>query len=169
MTYAEIIDSVLMDIDEDRTDKTVLEKVKSFINRAYMDLAKREGIEKTIKVTPKQGIVKLPEDFSRIFEVTYMGNLMPYTLRGKEMICNTEKELLLTYNYRPETLINEDDELETSTINSEYIINFAKFLYFSSEQEADQARAAKSELNETFIYAHNRNNFIQPIYNLGGV
>lgn len=166
MLFEEVINAVLMDIDEDRTDTTILNKVKAYINRGYVELAKREGLEKKVKVTPKDGVIKVPFDFSRIFEITYLGNLMPYALRGDEIVCNTENELQLTYNYRPEPLENELDELETNDINVEFIVTYAKYLYFSSEQETDQARAAKSELNEIYIYTHNRNNFIKPIYSI---
>lgn len=169
MNFKELIDTILIDIDEDKTDTALVAKLKGFVNRAYMELAKREGIEKVKTAVPVEGFIKLPEDYVRLYEVLLGMSPMPYSHAGDKIYCPSEQELTLVYNYRPEALENDDDELVTNPVNEEFILSYAKWLYYNSEQETSQAQMEKANLQDFKITIIDRGNWIKPVYFLGGV
>ena len=46
MTLGELLENILLDIDEDKYDTDMTNKITKFINRGYRELAKREGLSK---------------------------------------------------------------------------------------------------------------------------
>ena len=58
MTYKELIEDVIVDLDEDMEDQDTIDKVKRFINRGYKELAKRENLEKTKSTYAFEGSLK---------------------------------------------------------------------------------------------------------------
>lgn len=169
MNFRELIDTILIDIDEDRSDAALVTKLKGFVNRAYMELAKREGIEKVKNVVPVEGFIKHPEDYVKLYEILYGMDPMPYSHAGDKIYCPTEKEVMLVYNYRPELLEEDTDELVTNPVNEEFILSYAKWLYYCSEQETNQAQLEKVNMSEFKITIMDRGNWIKPIYFIGGV
>lgn len=152
MLFEEIINTVIVDIDESLSDTTLVNKIKSYINRGYKDLAKKENLEKKKIMTINSNAFKMPSDGFDIVEVLSDGERIEYALQGRYVALNdTYKEITLVYNYLPDNLEELEDETETNEANIEYIIAYAKYLYFLSEMLTDDAKICK-ELMDKFNF-----------------
>lgn len=146
MTFQEIIEDVMSDIDESMNDSDVVKKVKRFINRAYRELAKREGLEKSKILQASDGKVKKPSDSFEIFEVKFENNPIQFWIEGNNIVTNVgDEEVEVRYCYLPEQLEELDDETVTNSANDEFILNFAKYLFFLTDDQESLARSYKSE------------------------
>ena len=63
---------------------------------------------------------------------------------GKNIFSQNDK-LTLFYNYIPDLLEYEDEEFETNENNVEFIMLYAKHLYYFSESLTDEAAQFKTE------------------------
>lgn len=99
MNLGDLIDTVIEDLDEVKTNIPLRDRVKKIINRGYKELAKREG-----------------------------------------------KEL-------PPNLVKDTDLLLTNEKNIEFIINYAKWLYYLADQDNESAGIFKGEYEGFKIYS----------------
>ena len=150
MTFNELLENILLDIDEEKSDADITNKIKKFINRGYRELAKREGLSKSKEITLTNGKAKLPYDCAKIYSCMVDGERVNFKVLGKNLFADDEK-LTVFYNYIPDLLENDDDELETNENNVEFIIAFAKYLYYFSESLLDEAVSFKTEYERYFI------------------
>lgn len=152
MTFEEIIEDVMNDIDEKMSDTEVVKKVKRFINRAYRELAKREELEKSKILQASEGKVKKPNDSIEVFEVKFENNPIQFWIEGNYIVTNAgDEEIEVRYRYLPESLEELDDETVTNSANDEFILNYAKWLFFLTDDQDSLARSYKSEYENMSI------------------
>ena len=144
MTLGELLENILLDIDEDKYDTDMTNKITKFINRGYRELAKREGLSKTKEITLTNGKAKIPYDCAKVYRCLVDNQQAPFTVLGK-YIYSDYPNLTLFYNYVPDLLEYEDEEFETNENNVEFIMLFAKYLYYFSESLTDEAAQFKTE------------------------
>lgn len=147
MTYKELIEDVIVDLDEDMEDQDTIDKVKRFINRGYKELAKRENLEKTKSTYAFEGKFKKPADMVTLYWVKFEGKTVPFSIEGKYVTTTAEGEVEICYSYIPEALEELEDETLTSATNDEFIINYAKWLYCMYDGNVDLAAYYKGEVN----------------------
>lgn len=144
MTLDELLENVLLDIDEEKSDLIIVNKLKKFINRGYRELAKREELSKTKDITLINGKCKLPFDCSKVLHALVDGKQVEYKVLGRYIYSDNDY-LTLFYNYIPDLLENKDDEFETNENNSEFISLYAKYLYYFSESLTEESSIFKME------------------------
>ena len=144
MTLGELLENILLDIDEDKYDTDMTNKITKFINRGYRELAKREGLSKTKDITLNNGKAKIPYDCAKVYRCLVDNQQAPFTVLGK-YIYSDYPNLTLFYNYVPDLLEYDDEEFETNENNVEFIMLFAKYLYYFSESLTDEAAQFKTE------------------------
>lgn len=144
MTYNEMLENILLDVDEDKYDSTITNKIKKFINRGYRELAKREGLSKTKEITLTDGKAKIPYDCSKVYSCLVDNVHVEFKILGKYIYSDNDK-LTVFYNYIPDLLEYDDDEFETNENNVEFIMLMAKHLYYFSESLFDEAAIFKTE------------------------
>lgn len=152
MTFLELQQTVISDIDEDISDTALLQKIKNYINRGYKEVAKRELTEKTVNATVSTGKVRKPTDFFGLVDVKQDDESIGHSVEGSFIIVEVDSgQVKLTYNYIPVIMENDDDETETNESNVEFIINYAKWLYYLSEGMMDEATLFKREADSINI------------------
>lgn len=169
MTYKEFIDNIIMDIDEDLSDQELRTRLKFFVNRAYKELSKRQGIYKSKELTPYNNLIKIPMDIIQIFDVLQNGEPIKYQVKGSNINVNTDENIELLYEYMPDPMIGDSDEPVTNAANDEFIIHYSKWLYYAAEQENREASAARSEVEAfriTKIEMFSNPQFIKPIFEM---
>ena len=152
MTFEEIIEDVMNDIDEKMSDTEVVKKVKKFINRAYRELAKREELEKSKILQASEGKVKNTNYSIEVFDVKFENNPIQFWIEGNYIVTNAgDEEIEVRYRYLPEALEELDDETVTNSANDEFILNYAKWLFFLTDDQDSLARSYKSEYENMSI------------------
>lgn len=153
MTFGEILDVLFLDCDEDITDVEMMNKFKNFINRGYRELARREQLEKVVYKEVVDGCVYLPYDCVSLTDVKDSYGYVNYSVEGKKIVIEDSEDSVvrIIYNYLPEKLEAEEDELETLDSNSEFIINYAKWLYYVNDSLMEEAAMFKNELENIQI------------------
>lgn len=165
MTFEEIINDVMVDIDERLSDEEVLSKVKRYINRGYKELAKREQIEKIKTIQASEGKVKKPSDAVEVFEVKFENNPIQFWLEGNYIVTNAgDNEVDVRYCYLPEPLEDLEDETITNSSNDEFILNYAKWLFFLTEDQDTLARTYKNEYEGMQLVINSRIRKIVSLY-----
>lgn len=165
MTFEEIIEDVMSDIDESMSDEDVLKKIKRFINRAYKELGKREGLEKVKTLQASEGKIKKPSDCIEIFNVKFENNPIQFWIEGNYIITNVgDAEVEISYTYLPEPLEELDDETVTNSANDEFILNYAKYLFFLIDDQDTLARTYKAEYENIPIVVTHKFNKIVSVY-----
>ena len=144
MTLGELLENILLDIDEDKYDTDMTNKITKFINRGYRELAKREGLSKTKDITLNNYKAKIPYDCAKVYRCLVDNQQVPFTVLGKYIYSDNDK-VTLFYNYIPDLLEYVDDEFETNENNVEFIMLYAKHLYYFSESLTDEAAQFKTE------------------------
>jgi hypothetical protein len=147
MTYKELIEDVIMDLDESMGDTSVVERVKKYINRGYKELAKREGLEKTKVTEVSDGKIKKPSDLIKLYGVRSEDGEIPCTLNGKYIEIDFEGEVELSYSYIPEALVEMEDETLTNPGNDEFIVTYAKYLFCMSDGLEDMGAYYKAQID----------------------
>lgn len=170
MTFLELTNTLLTDMDEKNT-VTITSKIKGFINRGYRELAKREGLLKKATLTVTTYNATLPTDCIKVSQVLYDGLAIPFKYLGS--IVQTDVfsgSVDVIYNYVPAFMVNDADVPATNLGNEEFIINYAKWLYYLSDGLEDNAAIYKAEIEKMKIIKSPRINTIIDIYGgLGGV
>lgn len=140
----DIVEKILIDID--LNDYETQEKIKKFLNRAYKELIKKDKIYKQISVTSDEnGYFLKPSDFYKMGCVLFDDNEIPYEeYKDKIRIGLPNRTVILEYAYIPNDL-DYNDELQTNPLNDEYLIAYAKYLYFQSEEEFNKAEIFKRD------------------------
>lgn len=165
LTFEEIIEDVMSDIDESMSDEDVLKKIKRFINRAYKELGKREGLEKVKTLQASEGKIKKPSDCIEIFNVKFENNPIQFWIEGNYIITNVgDAEVEISYTYLPEPLEELDDETVTNSANDEFILNYAKYLFFLIDDQDTLARTYKAEYENIPIVVTHKFNKIVSVY-----
>ena len=165
LTFEEIIEDVMSDIDESMNDGDVLKKVKKFINRAYKELGKREGLEKVKTLQASEGKIKKPSDCIEVFNVKFENNPIQFLIEGNYIITKAgDEEVEVSYAYLPEPLEELDDETVTNSANDEFILNYAKYLFFLTDDQDTLARTYKSEYENMHVVVAPKLNKIVSIF-----
>ena len=149
MTLGEVLENILDDIDESKSDSAIVSKLTRFINRGYKELAKREYLNKIRLTNLTDGRAKLPYDCYRVLHCYNEGIPVSYQLKGEYIYADGES-IELQYCYLPEA-IKEKEEFETEDCNIEFIVNYAKYLYYLSESLTDEASLFKMEYDKMDI------------------
>jgi hypothetical protein len=136
------------DIDESRAKAPTIVKLKTFINRSYKEVAKRQKIEKLVSVTATNGQITIPSDFYSVTKIEYDGELIPYEEEANYISTPYDGLMTLYYRYIPVDLADAD-EPKTNPGNDQAIICFARYLFFNSESMSDEAETALRDF-ETF-------------------
>lgn len=165
MTFNEIITEVMIDIDERMTDDEVLNKVKRYINRGYKELAKREGLEKVKTMQASEGKIKKPSDSIEIIDVKFENNPIQFSVEGNYIVTKAgDNEVDIRYCYLPESLEDLEDETITNSANDEFILNYAKWLFFLTEDQDTLARTYKNEYESMQLVINPREHKIVDVY-----
>lgn len=147
MTFREIIDIVLSDIDEPSSDAILIKKIKNYINRGYKELARRECLTKAASKNISNYKIKKPVDCIKIYAAYLDGEVLPFNDEGEylsfQLISGTVK---LVYSFIPDPLIDDGDETETSIAYDEFIINYAKWLFYLNDGLDEEAKMFKIEV-----------------------
>lgn len=147
MTFKEILDTLLLDCDEDINDVEMVNRLKNYINRGYRELAKRESMDKSVVKTVDNNYITKPLDLVEVSKVIQDGYAIPYEVRGNKIFvrANSTNDVTLVYSYIPELLKSDTDETETNDINSEFILSYAKYLYYVNDGLLEEASLYKNE------------------------
>lgn len=154
MQFKELYETIITEIDE-RVDQALINKIKSYINRGYRELAKREVLEKTLTVNSKGKFFK-PDDLIKVLNVVDLeGNPVKYGYEGMYIRTDYTGKLKLIYNYMPDNLVNDKDVPETNIANEDFIINYAKYLYNLVEEQDETAKLHKIEYEGMTLIKNN--------------
>lgn len=140
MTFKEIIEEVITDLDEELTDADVVNKVKRFINRGYKNLAVKENLEKVATKYANDGKISSPADCLKVNTIMQNGTYIPFRKDGKYIYVLTDGRCDMNYVFTPEPLEYPDDETLTNEANIEYVMNFAKWKFLASEGMTQDAQ-----------------------------
>ena len=151
MTFKEIVNTIIGDIDEDINDTLLVSKIKGYANRGYKELAKREYLEKTLTTELVDGMSSIPSNAIKVYEVKKDGVPLRFDIDGKKVIVDSTGEVEVVYTYIPDSMENDDDEPTTNMGNEEFILSYAKWLYFLSDDQVELAKLYKQEC-ETFDF-----------------
>jgi hypothetical protein len=138
------------DIDESRAKAPTIIKLKSFINRSYKEVAKRQRLEKSVSVTATNGQITKPSDFYIVVKIEYDGELIPYEEEADYISVPYDGSMALYYRYIPVDL-TDADEPKTNIGNDQAIINYARYLFFQSEGMGDEAETALRDFETSKI------------------
>lgn len=164
MTFKEFVETIIGDIDEDVSDMVLIKKIKGYVNRGYKELAKRESLEKKITTEIVDGLINIPSNAVRVYEVLSNGIPLGFTSQGKKVICNGSGEVDVIISYIPDLMENDDDEPVTNMSNEEFIISYAKWLYFLSDDQVELARLYKEEYESFKIMIRGKIQQITDVY-----
>lgn len=154
MTFKEIYEAVIKELDE-KQEEIVLQRIKSYINRGYRELAKKERLERVINRSVENVFTK-PDDLIRIIQILDSNNRpLDYSYEGGRIRLNYEGSVSIIYNYVPENLVFDEDLPETNPANIDYIINYAKWLYNLVEEQDEVAKIYKVEYEAMNIVKNN--------------
>lgn len=166
MTFNEIIEEVITDLDEEITDNEVVAKVKRYINRGYKDLALKEGLEKVVNKAIVGGKISVPSDCLKVNSIIQDGTYLPFRKDGKYIYVLGDGTCEFNYIFSPEALEGEDDETLTNEANVEYIINFAKWKFLASEGLLQDSQTYRSLVDTQKIVSPSK--IVKTIDELGG-
>ena len=154
MNLKELTETIIRELDE-KQDTNIIARIVSYINRGYKDLAKKEELEKTTKMTVSNTFTK-PDDLVRINQILD-NNYRPidFSYEGTRIRVDYQGEITLIYTYIPDSLTNDNDIPETNIANEDYIINYAKWLYNLVEEEQEIAKIYKVECESMDIVKNN--------------
>lgn len=164
MTFKEIVETIIGDIDEDIADMVLVNKIKGYVNRGYKELAKRESLEKKITTEIIDGIIKIPSNAIKVYEVLRGGVPLEFTTQGKSISCNGSGVVDIVFSYVPDKLINDEAILETNIANEEFILSYAKWLYFLSDDQVELAKLYKQEYESFNIVIQSKIQSITDVY-----
>lgn len=164
MIFKEMVETVIGDIDEDITDMILVKKIKGYINRGYKELAKRERLEKKITTEIVAGLINVPSNAVKVYEVLSNGIPLGFTTQGKKVICNGNGEVDVILSYIPDLMENDDDEPVTNMANEEFILAYAKWLYFLSDDQIELSKLYKQEYESFKIITKEKTQQITDVY-----
>ncbi len=164
MTFKEIFETVIGDIDEDINDMVLVNKIKGYVNRGYKELAKRESLEKKITTEIVDRIISVPSNTIKVYEVLSYGIPLEFSTQGKKVICNNSGEVDVILTYIPDLMENNDDEPVTNIANEEFILSYAKWLYFLSDDQVELAKLYKQECEVFQVVTQSKNSNIIDVY-----
>lgn len=154
MNLLELTDTVIRELDE-KQDNNLIERIKSYINRGYRELAKLECLEKTMTLNTKGSFTK-PDELIRVIQILDENNRpLSFSYEGTRIRVNYEGKITVIYVYIPDTLLSNEDTPETNIGNEDYIINYAKWLYNIVEEQEDMAKIYKLECQTMKIIKNN--------------
>lgn len=164
MTFKEIVETIIGDIDEDIGDMVLVKKIKGYVNRGYKELAKRESLEKKITTEIVDGLINVPSNTVRVNEVLSNGIPLGFTTQGKKVICNGSGEVDVIISYIPDLMEIDDDEPVTNISNEEFIVSYAKWLYFLSDDQVELAKLYKEEYESFKVTSRGKIQQITDVY-----
>lgn len=168
MTFKELYETVIDDLFEKKSDTEMLRRLKNYVNRGYLELAKREGLSKTINGIAMNGRLKKPSDLIKINLLLSDGTPMDFVINAGYIQVEKDGNCELNYIYAPEKLVDDSDETITNSLNDEFIISYAKWCYYSADSMYEDARYWKQELESLKIVQPQRSSKIYDIYSIGG-
>lgn len=158
MTLVEFLENLAIDCDEDLSDTEITRRFKNYINRGYKELARREKLERSsIKTVNDNKYITVPDDLIEISEIRQNGDKVSYRVDANKIYINVSpnSDITLSYVYIPDVLKKDKDSTETLLANDEFILNYAKWLYYLNDGLLEEAQIYKSEYENMMI---NRNN-----------
>lgn len=164
MTFKEIVETIIGDIDEDISDMVLIKKIKGYVNRGYKELAKRERLEKKITTEIVDGLINVPSNTVKVYEILSNGIPLGFSTQGKKIICNGSGEVDVIISYIPDLMENDDDEPVTSMANEEFILSYGKWLYFLSDDQIELAKLYKEEYESLKITIRGKIQQITDVY-----
>lgn len=164
MTFKEFVETIIGDIDEDISDMVLVKKIKGYVNRGYKELAKRESLEKKITTEIVDGLINTPSNTVKVYEVLSNGIPLGFTTQGKKVICNGSGEVDVIISYIPDLMEIDYDEPVTNIANEEFIISYAKWLYFLSDDQVELAKLYKEEYESFGITSKGKIQQITDVY-----
>ena len=168
MDFKGLVDTMLMDMDEKSTT-TITNKIKLYVNRGYRELAKREGLQKRITLETSNNKAVKPADCIKIDEVISGDYPIVFDLIGdSEGTGSTDGEVEIIYTYMPSAMSADTDMPQTNIANEEFIINYAKWLYYLSDGMEDMAALFRTEFEKMHLIKTIRVSRILDVYSIGG-
>lgn len=141
MKFIELVNLLFDDLFETKNVENE-RKFRSYINRGYQELNKRENNKKVITGTSP---ITIPNDFIKISTVTVGDMIVPYEITDNKINVNTDVDCEVRYNYSVPQLINDTDILQTNSANSDFILAYAKWIYFMNDNMYEDANYWKKE------------------------
>jgi hypothetical protein len=145
-----------IDVDENPPDGTTAAKLKTYLNRAYKEVAKRELLEKPIDVTAVDGKITKPYDFYYLKKVLFNNEAISSEEVAGYISVSDDGDMTLIYAYIPVDLTDNDTPL-TNPGNDEAIFSFAKYLYFRSEGMPADAETSLRDFETYKIHRPKKN------------
>lgn len=145
MTFGEILNTLFDDLFEKKSDTEVERRLKNYINRGYRELAKREKLTKLVKLKPVNGVVRKPTGCIKINCITLSDMVVDYIENNGRINVDTDNEVEIEYYYLPDTLEDLEDETITNSANDEFILSYAKWLYFMADNMYEDSNYWKQE------------------------
>lgn len=164
MTFSEILDNILIDIDEEKGDTVLEGKIKKFINRGYKELAKREGLRKISYNALVDGSCRIPSDCNSVYNVKMENNFINFRVEGRNIIADFDGDIEINYSYTPVDLEDKEDVPLTNPANEEFILSYAKYLYFLSDSQVELAKLHKIDAESYKIIRKSNNIKIIDVY-----
>jgi hypothetical protein len=141
-----MVNRICDELDEGSGDSLATSKLKKFVNTAYKDVAKREGLEKAMDIVAVNNTLPLPADFYRVSKVYYDGDIIDYNEEENYISVDGFGSMKLFYFYIPADLGDNDTPL-TNPGNDDSIINYAKYIYLQSDDQYGKAEVHNRDYN----------------------
>lgn len=156
-TLLELARTVYSDVDEKTPeDSAILATIKTFVNRSYKEVAKREK-EKEVEVTAVDGKFTKPDYYKKGIQLVYTYEGQKYAIdfeeTDTEITCDYDGDMKFIYEYDFESLPDLTDGLSpfTDIGNDEMILSGAKNLYWKKEGKYDKAEVEKRDFETFYI------------------
>jgi hypothetical protein len=145
--------TIYSDVDEKTpTDSIILNTIKTFVNRGYKEIAKREK-EKQIKVTAIDGKFAKPLHYKQGIQLIYGNTPIDFDEDDTYITCDYSGDMEFIYEYDYEGLDDLIDTTEpfTNKENDEAILSYAKMLYWKKEGKYDKSEVEKRDYETFYI------------------
>lgn len=156
-TLTELATTLCIDVDEKTPpDSVTLAKAKGYVNRAYKEVAKRQGLEKTVTLASIDSKIEKPVDYYKTVRVEYQGTPIPNDEEDNYISIGIDAEVSLIYNYLPADLGDNAEPL-TDKANDEAILCNAKYMYLKSDNKHEKAEIEKRDFETMYIKRQKKN------------
>jgi hypothetical protein len=159
-TLTDLINTICLDIDEDNTDSLVVSKLTSFVNRGYKELAKKDLIETSSDVVVTDYTIAKPSDYFKVSKILYNDLPIKWSDEESNILVDWNGNMTLFYYRIPLDLTGSSAPV-TQQENDEVIIQYAKYLYWQSENKYDKAEAHRRDYQELLYKVKPRKRTLQ--------
>jgi hypothetical protein len=156
-TLVGLANTVYQDVNEKTpTDLLTLAKIKTFVNRSYKEVARREK-EKEIELDVIDGTFNKPQYYKKGLQLVYTNEGKKYAIDFEEIdtqiTCDYSGTMKFIYEYDNQSLpdLTDNEEPFTEKENDEAIMANARYLYWKSEGKYDKAEVEKRDFETSYI------------------